>query len=166
MEEPKLMRGRTQAHLSQKGSLGQRSVKRVKSRDFELIPFGAGIECVFDCLLALRMFHLMVALLIHFFTWELENGSGSLLWCGRFVVEDNTVVELMLLLDFEACMIVNGGGSLLWCGRFVVEDNTVVELMLLLDFEACMIVNGEVGTTMLLRGLAFLTLEAKLNAFI
>ncbi|GAB4856966.1 hypothetical protein Ancab_040507 [Ancistrocladus abbreviatus] len=46
----------------------------VKGRDFQLIPFGAGRRICPGLPLALRMLHLMLGSLIHFFDWDLENG--------------------------------------------------------------------------------------------
>ncbi|KAJ9680866.1 hypothetical protein PVL29_020006 [Vitis rotundifolia] len=46
----------------------------VKSRDFQLSPFGAGRRICSGLLLGHRMVHLMLASLLHSFDWKLEDG--------------------------------------------------------------------------------------------
>ena len=46
----------------------------VKRRDFELIPFGAGRRICLGLPLAHRMVHLILASLLHSYTWKLDDG--------------------------------------------------------------------------------------------
>ncbi|XP_058069881.1 geraniol 8-hydroxylase-like [Magnolia sinica] len=48
----------------------------LRGRDFELLPFGAGRRICPGLNLGLRMVHLMLASLIHSFTWKLPNGMA------------------------------------------------------------------------------------------
>ena len=44
-----------------------------QDRDFELIPFRAGRRICLGLPLANRMVHLMLASLVHYFTWKLPD---------------------------------------------------------------------------------------------
>lgn len=46
----------------------------VRGRNFELLPFGSGRRICPGLPLAMRMLHLMLGSIIHFFDWKLEDG--------------------------------------------------------------------------------------------
>ncbi|CAI0456495.1 unnamed protein product [Linum tenue] len=48
----------------------------VRGKDFELLPFGGGRRVCPGMSLGLRVFHMMLGSLIHWFEWKLPNGVG------------------------------------------------------------------------------------------